>query len=102
MEDKLIILEVLYSDNAHIFAPQAVEEVVSKFCGDYFLLKEGIRDGVDGGYECFDIYLVREPLSRWELVYKITSVKGVKAVIDREVEWVDIVSVSEKVSMLKR
>ena len=47
MEDKLIILEVLYSDNAHIFAPQAVEEVVSKFCGDYFLLKEGIRDGVD-------------------------------------------------------
>jgi len=104
VEDKLIILEVLYEDNTSILAPQAVENAIADICGScgYFLLKEGIRDGVDGGYECFDIYLIREPPSRWELLYKITSVKGVKAVVDREVKWVDIVSVSEKVGMLRR
>ena len=53
----IYLIEVIYHKEAPFLADQEVEERLSEvvMCQR---LTEGIRDGVDGGEECFDVFLV--------------------------------------------
>ena len=54
----IYIIEVIYHKEAPLLADKEVEERLSEvvMC---LCLESGIRDGVDGGEECFDIFLVK-------------------------------------------
>ena len=54
----IYIIEVVYHKEAPFLADQEVEEQLSEVVMCLRLTENGIRDGVDGGEECFDIFLV--------------------------------------------
>jgi len=58
--ENLYIVEVIYNKEAPLLADQALEEALSEALICMRLSENGIRDGVDGGEECFDIFLTKE------------------------------------------
>jgi len=91
--ENLYIVEVIYNKEAPLLADQALEEALSELIC-MRLSESGIRDGVDGGEECFDIFLIKDvSLSRiHEVLWKLREQGIVRDWHIYETDWATIKS----------
>jgi len=90
----MYLVEVIYHEDAPILTDQAVEEELNA----WRLTEDAIRDGVDGGEECFDVFLIDGQLH--EITKRLIALETKGLIRDfhiYEVDWVDIKSVAEKI-----
>jgi len=90
----MYVVEVIYHKNAPLFTDQAIEEEIS----GWRLTDNEIRDGIDGGDECFDIFLTDGSLS--QITATLISYKAKKLITDfhiYEIDWMDIKQAGSKI-----
>ena len=90
----MYVVEVIYHKDAPLFTDQAIEEEIS----GWKLTDNGIRDGIDGGDECFDIFLVDGNLTQITAV--LISYEAKKLITDfhvYEIDWIDIKQAGRKI-----
>ena len=95
----IYLIEVIYHKEAPFLADQEVEERLSEvvMC---LRLAESIRDGVDGGEECFDVFLAEAEglLPRIEeVLWKLRKRGILKDWHVYETDWMTIKSSAEKI-----
>ena len=97
--ESLYIIEIIYCKEAPFLADQALEEALSEALICMRLSGNGIRDGVDGGEECFDIFLTKEaPLSCiHEVLWKLREQGIVRDWHIYETDWATIKSYALKI-----
>jgi len=90
----MYVVEVIYHKDASLFADQVIEEEIS----GWRLTDNGIRDGIDGGEECFDVFLTDGDLS--QITATLISYEARKLITDfhiYEIDWMDIKQVGRKI-----
>ena len=91
---EMYVVEVIYHKDAPLFTDQAIEEEIS----GWRLTDNGIRDGIDGGEGCFDVFLTDGDLS--QITATLISYEAKKLIIDfhiYEIDWIDIKQAGRKI-----